>query len=79
MDLFLDWLVRRQPPGTAEARGTAAALLTLVEGALVMEAAGRRATAEEALARLAALMAPAPLGRAASRPGAGRGRGRSPP
>jgi AcrR family transcriptional regulator len=79
MDLFLDWLVRRQPPGTAEARGTAAAVLTLVEGALVMEAAGRRATAEEALARLAALMAPAPLGRAASRPGAGRGRGRSPP
>ncbi|QUJ75571.1 TetR/AcrR family transcriptional regulator [Sulfitobacter albidus] len=49
---FIDWLARRLPAQDAAPQETAAALMTLVEGVVVMDAAGHSAAADRAVALL---------------------------
>ena len=50
MDRFLAWVEREVPPLRPDPRHSARAVLTLLEGVIVMEAAGRRAAADAAIA-----------------------------
>lgn len=50
MDSFTDWVMARLPEGEADPRNTALALLTVIEGALVMDAVGHPEAADAAIA-----------------------------
>ncbi|MEM7642230.1 MAG: TetR/AcrR family transcriptional regulator [Pseudomonadota bacterium] len=52
LDGFLAWLTCRLPDDVADPEGAAAALLALIEGTLVLDAAGRGALADAARRRL---------------------------
>ena len=56
---FLAWIAGRLPEDLPDAQGGAQLALTLVEGALVMDAVGHGDTADGAIAALARLSAPA--------------------
>lgn len=79
---FRDWVAARLPAGEADPAGTAALLLTLVEGAVVLQAAGHAATVDLAVQRLLSSAGREGIQVGGSTPmrtraGGGGGRGRS--
>lgn len=50
MDRLIAWVEREVPPLQADPRRSARAVLTLLEGVIEMEAAGRRESADAAIA-----------------------------
>jgi AcrR family transcriptional regulator len=58
MESFLTWIAGRLPEDLPDPEGAAQLALTLVEGALVMDAVGHKATADGAIAALDRLPGP---------------------